>query len=72
VSEADAVAAFTDLYTVLSEKDRVQFHRIATDYEHSSAEDHCWFRRAILEGAEKVPETSRSRLARIGQGQEIE
>jgi hypothetical protein len=72
VSDADAAAAFADLHRVLSEKDRVQFHRIVTNYEQSSAEDHCWFRRAILEGAEKVPEPSRSRLARIGQGQEIE
>ncbi|HKA20506.1 MAG TPA: hypothetical protein VKN18_19635 [Blastocatellia bacterium] len=72
VSEADAAAAFADLYTVLSEEDRTQFHRIATGYEQASADDHCWFTRAILEGAEKVREPSRSRLARIGQGQEIE
>jgi hypothetical protein len=72
VSQADAVAAFADLYSVLSEKDYLQFHRISSDYEHASAEDRCRFWRAILEGAGKVPEPARSRLARIGQGQEIE
>jgi hypothetical protein len=72
VSHADAVAAFADLYSVLSEQDYLQFHRISSDYEHASAEDRCRFWRAILEGAGKVPEPARSRLARIGQGQEIE
>lgn len=72
VSESDAAAAFADLYTAFSQKDHAQFYRIATDYEQASAEDHCWFRRAILEGAEKVQQPPRSRLARIGQGQEIE
>jgi hypothetical protein len=72
VSNQDAVAAFADLFSVLSETDRAQFHRITRDSERSSAEDHCWLERTILEGAERVREPSRSRLARIGQGQEIE
>jgi hypothetical protein len=72
VSNADAVAAFADLYNVLSEQDHSQFHRISSNFEHASPEDRCWFLRTILEGAGKTPEPARSRLARIGQGQDIE
>jgi hypothetical protein len=72
VSNRDAVAAIANLFTILSETDRVQFHRITSDYGRASAEDHCWLERTILDGAEKVPEPSRTTLARIGQGQEIE
>jgi hypothetical protein len=72
VSEADATAAFGVLHEGLSEKDRARFDRISDDYERSSAEDHCWFARVIFQGAERLREPSRSTLARVGLGQDID
>jgi hypothetical protein len=72
VSEADVTAAFGLLYEGLSEKDKARFERIADDYEGSTAEDHCWFARAIFQGVERLREPSRSKLARVGLGQDID
>jgi hypothetical protein len=72
VSEADAAAAFTALYNGLSEEAKAQYSRITENYEQSSAEDHCWFARTMFQGVERLQEPSRSKLARVGLGQDIE
>jgi hypothetical protein len=72
VSEADAAAALGLLQERLSEHDRTRFEQISDDYERSSAADHCWYARMIFQGIEKLPEPSRSKLARLGVGQDIE
>jgi hypothetical protein len=72
VSEADAAAAFGLLHEGLSEKDSARFERLVDDYERSSADDRCWYGRVIFQGIERLPEPSRSRLARMGLGQDID
>jgi hypothetical protein len=72
VSEAEAAAAFGVLREGLSENDSARFDRIVDDYEKSSTEDHCWFARVIFQGIERLREPSRSTLARVGVGQDIE
>jgi hypothetical protein len=72
VSQADAAAAFGVVHEGLSENDRARFERIVDDYEKSSAEDHCWYARVIFQGIERLREPSRSKLARVGLGQDID
>jgi hypothetical protein len=71
ISEADAAAAFGVLYEGLSEKDRARFDRISID-ERSNAKDHCWFARVMFQGVERLHEPSRSTLARVALGQDID
>jgi len=72
ISEADAAAAWALLKEGLSEKDRLAYDRITSDYEKASAEDHCWRVQTIFQGVERLQEPSRSKLARVAMGQEIE
>jgi hypothetical protein len=72
LSEADLTAAFVDLYETLSREDIERFDRIASNYEQASAEDHCWFRRTMLQSVGSLHEPSRSKLARFGIGQDVE
>lgn len=72
VFEADQTAAFTALYETLSDEGKAQYRRVTENYEGSSPEDHCWFARTIFQGVERLQEPSRSKLARIVLGQEIE
>jgi hypothetical protein len=72
VSEADKRVAFTALYNGLSEQDKARYKRITGDPEQSSAEDNCWFQRTILQEFERLQEPSRSKLARVGLGQDAE
>jgi hypothetical protein len=72
VSEADKTAAFALLHEGLSEKDRATYDRITADYEKASAEDHCWLTRAIFQGIERLQEPSRSKLARVALGQDLQ
>ena len=72
VSPSDKTLAFALLHEGLSEKDRATYDRITADYGKASAEDHCWLTRTIFQGIERLPEPSRSKLARVAVGQEIE
>jgi hypothetical protein len=72
ISRADAAAAFAALYEKLSEEDVARFRRISANFEQSSAEDHCWWMRTLFQGAERLEEPSRSKIARIGLSQDIE
>ena len=72
VSEVDATAALAVLYKELSEKDRATYDRITADYEKASAEDHCWWAGFLFQGVERLPEPSRSKLARVALGQDLE
>jgi hypothetical protein len=72
VSEADVIAAFGVLDEGLPEKDRARLGRIVDDYAGSSAEDRCWYARVIFQGIERFGEPSRSKLARMGLGQDID
>ena len=72
VSEADATAALAVLYEQLSEKDRATYDRITADYEKASAEDRCWWAGFLFQGVERLPEPSRSKLARVALGQDLE
>jgi hypothetical protein len=72
VSEADTKAALAVLYEELSEKDRATYDRITADFKKASAEDLCWWSGFVFQGVEKLPEPSRSKLARVALGQHYE
>jgi hypothetical protein len=72
VSQADATAAFNQLFEGLSPENQARYRRVTESYEHSSAEDHCWFARTLFDGINRVREPSRSKLARIALGQDVE
>ena len=72
VSATDKRAAFTALYNGLSEQDKTRYERITDNPEQSSAEEKCWLQRTVLQEFERLPEPSRSKLARLGLGQDIE
>ena len=72
VSEADATAALAVIYEELSEKDRATYDRITADNEKASAEDRCWLEGLLFQEVEKLPEPSRSKLARVALGQDLE
>ncbi len=72
VSQSDAAAALDLLQEGLAGNDQARFERISGDFERSSAEDQCWYARVIFQGIEKLREPSRSKLARLGVGQDIE
>lgn len=72
VSQDDAATALGSLHEGLSGNDKTRFERISDDYEKSSAEDQCWYARVIFQGIETLREPSRSKLARVALGQDIE
>jgi hypothetical protein len=72
VSQADATAAFNQLFEGLSPENQARYRRVTESYEHSSADDHCWFARTLFDGVNRVREPSRSKLARIALGQDVE
>jgi hypothetical protein len=72
ISEAETTDVFSALYEDLPETERARYRRVTDNYEQSSAEDHCWFARTIFQGVERLGEPSRSTLARVGLGQDID
>jgi hypothetical protein len=72
VSKADKRVANVALYNGLSEQDKARYRRVTDNPEQSSAEDKCWLEQTIFQGIEKLQEPSRSKLARVGLGQDVE
>jgi hypothetical protein len=72
ISATDVIAAFGVLIEDLSERDQTRFAHIVDNIEASSAENRCWFVQVLHQGIERLQEPSRSTLARVALGQDVE
>jgi len=72
ISVPDVIAAYTVLKESLSTQDQTRFAQIIDNVDAASADDRCWFVQVLHQGVERLHEPSRSTLARVALGQDLE
>jgi len=72
ISVHDVIAAYAVLKESLSTQEQKRFAQIIDNVDAASADDRCWFVQVLHQGVEGLHEPSRSTLARVALGQDLE